>query len=125
MNEVISEFVKYFIIFFKLVDCDFMILFIDFMFIIICVGKNKIGKVVIEIVIKGYCFIKNMYYFGIKFYVLVFCREGIILFFEMIILLFVEENDLIVFKREVVDCIINRDIFVDKIYLDFFFWGNK
>ena len=43
----------------------------------------------------------------------------------MIILSSAEENDLTVLKREVADSLINRDIFADKIYSDFSYWGNK
>lgn len=78
-----------------------------------------------EIATKGYCSTKNMYYFGIKLHVLAFHREGTIPFPEMIILSSAEENDLTVLKREAADCIINREIFADKIYSDFSFLGKQ
>lgn len=43
----------------------------------------------------------------------------------MIILSSVEENDLTVFKREAAGRLTHSNIFADKIYSDFSFWGNK
>ena len=43
----------------------------------------------------------------------------------MILLSSAEENDLTVLKREAADSLINRNIFADKIYSDFSYWGNK
>lgn len=93
--------------------------------IITCAGKNKKGKVATEITTKGYCSTKNMYYYGIKLHTLAFRRKGTIPFPEIIILSSAEENDLTVLKREAADYIINREVFADKIYADFSFWGNK
>lgn len=125
MSEAISEFVKHLITFFKPADCDSMTLLIDSMPIITCAGKNKTKKVATEIATKGYCFTKNMYYFGLKLHTIAFRRKGIIPFPEMIILSSAEENDLTVLKREATDSLINRDIFADKIYSDFSFWEEK
>ena len=110
MSEAISELVKHLITFFKPEYCDSMTSLIDFMPIITCAGKNKIGKVVTEIVTKGYCSTKNIYYFGLKIHALAFRREGTISFPEMIILPSAEENDLTVLKREVADILIKRKI---------------
>lgn len=123
MSEAISELVKHLITFFKPEDCDSMASLIDFMPIITCAGKNKIGKVATEIVTKGYCSTKNIYYFGLKIHTLAFRREGTIPFPEMIILSSAEENDLTVLKREAADILIKRKIFADKIYSDFSYWG--
>ena len=66
-----------------------------------------------------------MYYYGIKLHTLTLRRKGTIPFPEMIILSSAKENDLTVLKRKVADNLIHRDIFADKIYSDFSFWGNK
>ncbi len=34
--------------------------------IVTCKGKNREGKVAMEITSKGYCSTKNMYYYGIE-----------------------------------------------------------
>jgi len=125
MSEAISELVKHLITFFKPEDCDSMTSLIDSMPIITCAGKNKTGKVATEIATKGYCSTKNMYYFGLKLHALAFRREGTIPFPEMILLSSAEENDLTVLKRKAADSLINRNIFADKIYSDFSYWGNK
>ena len=125
MSEAINELVKHLITFFKPTDCDSMISLIDSMPIITCAGKNKTGKVATEITTKGYCSTKNMYYYGIKLHTLTLRRKGTIPFPEMIILSSAKENDLTVLKRKVADNLIHRDIFADKIYSDFSFWGNK
>lgn len=93
--------------------------------IITCAGKNKTWKVATEITTKGYCSTKNLYYFGIKLLIVAFRRKETIPFPEMIILSLAEENDLTVLEREAVHKLIHRNIFVDKIYSDFSFWGNK
>lgn len=125
MSGAINELIKHLITFFKPADCDSMTSLIDSMPIITYAGKNKNGKVATEITTKGYCSTKNMYYYGIKLHTLAFRRKGTIPFPEMIILSSAEENDLTVLKREVADNLIHRDIFADKIYSDFSFWGNK
>ena len=125
MSGAINELVKHLITFFKPADCDAMTSLIDSMPIITCAGKNKTGKVATEITTKGYCSTKNMYYFGLKLHTLAFRRKGTIPFPEMIISSSAEENDLTVLKREVADTLTHRDIFADKIYSDFSFWGNK
>jgi len=125
MSGAINELVKHLITFFKPEDCDSMTSLIDSMPIITCAGKNKTGKVATEIATKGYCSTKNMYYFGLKLHALAFRREGTIPFPELILLSSAEENDLTVLKREAADSLINRNIFADKIYSDFSYWGNK
>ena len=87
--------------------------------------RTKNGKVATEITTKGYCSTKNMYYYGIKLHTLTLRRKGTMPFPEMIILSSAKENDLTVLKRKVADNLIHRDIFADKIYSDFSFWGNK
>lgn len=125
MSEAISELVKHLITFFKPEECDSITSLIDSMPIITCVGKNKTGKVATEIATKGYCSTKDMYYFGLKLHTVAFRRKGTIPFPEMIILSSAEENDLTVLKREAADKLTHRNIFADKIYSDFSFWGNK
>lgn len=90
--------------------------------IIICAGKNKVGKVATEITSKGYCSTKNMYYFGIKLHAVAFRRKGTIPFPEMLILAATDENDSAVFKRECVGNLNNREIYADKIYSDIPFY---
>ena len=98
---------------------------IDSMPIITCGGKNKTRKVVTELVAKGYCSTKNMYYFGLKLHALAFRRQGTLPFPEMLILSSAAENDLTVLKTEAADRLTSRNIFADKIYSDFPFWEEK
>ena len=40
--------------------------------IVTCKGKNRKSKVAREVVDKGYCSTKNMYYYGLKLHLLAF-----------------------------------------------------
>lgn len=91
---------------------------VDLMPIIICAGKNKVGKVATEITSKGYCLIKNMYYFELKLHAVAFRRKGTIPFSKMLLLSAADENDFTVFKRGCVGNLNNREIHADKIYSD-------
>ncbi len=125
VNQVINEFVKHLITSFKPEDCDNITSLIDSIPIVACIGKNRIGNVATEITAKGYCSTKNMYYFGLKIDTLAFRRKEAIPFSEMLILSSTAENDLAVLKTRAADKLTYRNIFADKIYSDFSFWGDK
>jgi len=106
-------------------DCDLTISLTDSMPIVTCKGKNKKGKVAREIVDKGYCSTKNMYYYGLKLHLLAFRRPGTIPFPEYIGITAASENDLNVFKELFGDNIYNRLIFGDKIFSDQPYFESK
>ena len=83
-----------------------------------CKGKNRKSKVAREVVDKGYCSTKNMYYYGLKLHLLGFRRPGTIPFPEFIAITAASENDLTAFKEFFGDQIYNRLIFGDKIFSD-------
>ena len=99
-------------------DCDRDISLTDSLPIVTCKGKNKKAKVAREIVDKGYCSTKNMYYYGLKLHLLAFRRPGRIPFPEFIGLTEASENDLNAFKELYGEQIVNRLIFGDKIFSD-------
>ena len=99
-------------------DCDLHISLTDSMPIVTCKGKNKKAKVATELVDKGYCSTKNMYYFGLKLHLLAFRRPGTIPFPEFVGITPASENDLTAFKNLYGDYICNRVIFGDKIFSD-------
>jgi hypothetical protein len=110
---------------FKPKDCDQQISLTDSLPIVTCKGKNKKGKVAREVVDKGYCSTKNMYYYGLKFHLLAFRRPGTIPFPEFIGLTAASENDLTAFKEHFGDQIFNRVIFGDKIFSDKPYFDSK
>jgi len=99
-------------------DCDFETSLTDSMPIVTCKGKNRKSKVAREVVDKGYCSTKNMYYYGLKLHLLGFRRQGTIPFPEFIAITAASENDLTAFKEFFGDQIYNRLIFGDKIFSD-------
>jgi hypothetical protein len=99
-------------------DCDGQISLTDSLPIVTCKGKNKKGKVARELVDKGYCSTKNMWYYGVKLHLLAFRRPGTIPFPEFIGITAASENDLTAFKELYGDKIFNRIIFGDKIFSD-------
>jgi len=99
-------------------DCDFEKSLTDSMPIVTCKGKNRKAKVATEIVDKGWCSTKNMYYYGLKLHLLAFRRPGTIPFPEFIGITAASENDLTAFKNLFGDFIFNRVIFGDKIFSD-------
>jgi len=99
-------------------DCDFETSLTDSMPIVTCKGKNRKAKVATEIVDKGWCSTKNMYYYGLKLHLLGFRRLGTIPFPELIGITAASENDLTAFKELFGDFIYNRVIFGDKIFFD-------
>jgi hypothetical protein len=106
-------------------DCDEQISLTDSLPIITCKGKNKKGKVAREVVDKGYCSTKNMWYYGLKLHVLAFRRPGTIPFPEFIGLTAASENDLTAFKELYGDKIYNRVIYGDKIFSDEPYFDSK
>jgi hypothetical protein len=99
-------------------DCDLKTSLTDSMPIVTCKGKNRKSKVAREVVDKGYCSAKNMYYYGLKLHLLGFRRQGTIPFPEFIGITAASENDLTAFKELFGDQIYNRLIFGDQIFSD-------
>jgi hypothetical protein len=95
-----------------------MISLVDSMPIMTCRGRNRTGKVALEITSKGYCSTKNQYYYGIKLHALGFQRKGAIPFPESIFFTTAAENDLSVFKQVWGEKLGHRTVFGDKIYAD-------
>lgn len=110
---------------FKPKYCDSLISIVDSMPIVTCKGKNREGKVAMEITSKGYCSTKNMYYYGMKLHMVGQRREGTIPFPEMIVLTPASENDLTVFKNECVPCLSEKTVLGDNIYSDFSFFDES
>ena len=84
------------------------------MSIISCSGKRS-AKVAKDIIDKGYCSTKSMYYYGVKLHALAFRREKRIPFPEETQITPASVNDLTVFK-EVCSTKENKFFFGDKIY---------
>jgi hypothetical protein len=99
-------------------DCDTWISLTDSMPVVTCKSKNRKGKVAPEVVDKGYCAAKNMYYYGLKLHLLAFRRPGTIPFPEFIGITAASENDLTAFKELFGDHLYNRFIFGDRIFSD-------
>jgi hypothetical protein len=99
-------------------DCDLKTSLTDSMPIVTCKGKNRKAKVATEIVDKGWCSTKNMYYYGLKLHLLGFRRPGTIPFPEFIGITAASENDLTAFKELFGDNIYDRVIFGDRIFFD-------
>ena len=99
-------------------DCDWETSLTDSMPIVTCKGKNRKAKVATEIVDKGWCSTKNMYYYGLKLHLLGYRRAGTIPFPEFIGITAASENDLSAFKELFGDKIWNRVILGDKIFSD-------
>jgi len=85
---------------------------LDSMPIITCSGKRK-AKVAREIVDKGYCSSKSMYYFGLKLHALGLRRLGKLPYPANIVITAASENDLNVFKDNWSN------------YFNSIFWGDK
>ncbi len=97
-------------------NCDFNTSLLDSMPIITCSGKRE-AKVSTELVDKGYCSTKNLYYYGLKLHLLAFSRPNTIPFPESYVLTPASENDLNVFKQYWSNTN-NRTFYGDKIYHD-------
>lgn len=103
-------------------DCKFDISVLDSLPIITCSGKRK-ASVAKELVDKGYCSTKSMYYFGLKLHALAYYRLKHLPFPESIILTPASENDLNAYKQNW-DTIKNRTFYGDKIYNDMGFFKD-
>jgi hypothetical protein len=103
---------------FKPEDCNSLISLIDSMPIMTCKGRNRTGKVAVDITSKGYCSTKNQYYYGMKLHALAFQRKGTIPFPESILFTTAAENDLTVFKQAWGEMLVHRTVFGDKMYAD-------
>lgn len=106
-------------------DCDLETSLTDSLPIVTCKGKNRKAKVARDVVDKGYCSTKNMYYYGLKLHLLAFRRPGTIPFPEFIGITAASENDLTAFKELFGDNINNRVIFGDKIFYDKPYFDSK
>lgn len=101
-------------------DCYLDQSLLDSMPIITCSGKRT-PKVATEIVDKGVCASKGMYYHGLKFHALAFRRVDKLPFPEQLLVTSASVNDLSVFK-DAWSSILDRCFYGDKIYCnkDFF-----
>lgn len=97
-------------------DCQVDTSVLDSLPIITCSGKRK-ASVAKELIDKGYCSTKSMYYYGLKLHALAYHRPKHLPFPESIILTPASENDLNAFKQNW-DTITNRTFYGDKIYND-------
>ncbi len=99
---------------FKPSDCSEGQSLVDSMPIILCSGKRQ-GKVATEIIDKGYCSTKGMYYYGVKLHALGFRRPGKLPHPEGIVISKASENDLTIYKENWAE-LEGRTFFGDKIY---------
>lgn len=97
-------------------DCDLNKSLMDSLPIITCSGKRS-PSVALEIIDKGYCSTKSMYYNGLKLHALAFHRPNHLPFPESIVITPASENDLNVHKQYWSQKP-NRTFFGDKIYID-------
>lgn len=114
LSEAFKKFVEPLLTEFMPEDCCFDQSLLDSMPIITCSGK-RIPKVATEIVDKGRCSSKGIYYHGLKLHALAFRRIGTLPFPEQLLITSASVNDLTVFKTAWAD-IINRTFWGDKIY---------
>ncbi|MDR2204908.1 MAG: hypothetical protein LBE36_01950 [Flavobacteriaceae bacterium] len=69
-----------------------------------------------ETVDKGFCFTKNLYYYGLKMHLLAFSRKHTIPFPDKIHFSAASENDLSVVKElNWIDNLYDTDVFADRI----------
>jgi len=106
-------------------NCDFEISLTDSMPVVTCKGKNRKARVASQMVDKGWCSAKNMYYYGLKLHLLAFRRPKTIPFPEFIGLSAASESDLTAFKELFGDRVCNRTIFGDKIFFDKPYFDSK
>lgn len=122
---VLEELAKDILISFKPAYVDDVDSLVDSMPIITCAGRNRQAKVAREVVDKGYCSTKNLYYYGVKLNLLAHRVEATIPFPEMISITPASENDGTVFKRDFANVLYNKNVFADKIYKDDEFYREK
>jgi len=97
-------------------DCCLDQSLLDSMPIITCSGRRS-PKVATELVDKGVCSSKGMYYHGLKLHALAFRRIGKLPFPEQLLITPASVNDLSVFKQAWSN-IVDRCFFGDKIYFN-------
>lgn len=114
LSEAFRELVRSMLEEFRPDDCFLDQSILDSMPIITCSGKRT-PKVATEIVDKGKCSSKSMYYHGLKLHALGFRRDGKLPFPEQLLITPASVNDLTVFKEAWSD-IYNRCFWGDKIY---------
>lgn len=122
LTEAFRLFVDLLIAEFKPSSCCLNESLLDSMPIITCSGKRT-GKVAPELVNKGYCSSKSMYYFGLKLHMLGFRHFDKLPYPEQLVFSPASENDLAVFK-ECWSGIQRRTFYGDKIYNDKDFFKN-
>jgi len=105
--------------------CDQGVSLVDFLPIVTYKGRNKSGKVALELADKGYCSTKNMFYHGMKLYALAFRRKGGIPFPEYLTCTPASVNDLEAFKLAFGDSLNDRVVFGDKSYCDNDYFQEK
>jgi len=103
-------------------DCYLDQSLLDSMPIITCSGRRT-PKVATEIIDKGVCSSKGMYYHGLKLHALTFRRKDKLPFPEQLLITPASFNDLSVFKEAWSD-IFNRNFFGDKIYFNKEFFAD-
>jgi hypothetical protein len=97
-------------------DCDMNASLIDSMPIITCSGKRT-PSVARELIDKGYCSTKSIYFYGLKLHAMAFYRPSHLPFPENMVIAPASENDLNVHKQYW-SSIPNRTFYGDKIYRD-------
>lgn len=122
LSEAFKKLVRSLLEEFRPGDCCLDQSILDSMPIITCSGKRT-PKVATEIVDKGKCSSKSMYYHGLKLHALGFKRDGKLPFPEQLLITPASENDLTVFK-EVWSNINNRCFWGDKIYNNLGFFAD-
>jgi hypothetical protein len=94
------------------------VLLVDSLPIITCAGRNRTAKVARELVDKGFCSTKNLFFFGIRLHFLSMRRMGSIPFPRYFCMTPASGNDLQTFKDHIVGQLYNCLIFADKAYCD-------
>ncbi len=122
LSEAFKELVKPLLEEFKPEDCCLNHSLLDSMPIITCSGR-RVPKVAPEIVDKGVCSSKGMYYHGLKLHALSFRRIDKLPFPEQLLITPASVNDLSVFKQAWYN-IADRCFFGDKIYYNKDFFAN-
>jgi hypothetical protein len=120
LSEVFKQLVTPLLQEFRPEDCYLDQSLLDSMPIITCSGRRA-PKVATEIIDKGVCSSKGMYFNGLKLHALAFRRKDKLPFPEQLLITHASVNDLTVFK-EAWSNISDRCFFGDKIYFnkDFF-----
>lgn len=106
-------------------DCVEDTVIVDSMPIITCCGRNRTGKVAMDIADTGYCSTKNLYYHGLKLHMVGYSRKGHLPHPFQIALSPASENDLKVFQSDCVSGLFKKEIFADKIYRSSDYWERE